>query len=43
LVAYRPTDGKALQKINGIGPKKYQQLGAKIVEIIREYCEEQGI
>ncbi|MDR1526045.1 MAG: AAA family ATPase [Dysgonamonadaceae bacterium] len=43
LANYLPVDGKSLQKINGIGPKKFHQFGAEIIEIIREYCEEQGI
>jgi hypothetical protein len=43
LVDHRPTDGKSLQKINGIGAKKFEQFGAEVMEIIRLYCEEQGI
>ncbi|GHV56928.1 helicase [Bacteroidia bacterium] len=43
LVNYLPVDGKSLQKINGIGTKKFHQFGAEITEIIREYCEEKGI
>lgn len=38
-----PKDGKSLQQIYGIGPTKYRQFGMEIIEIIREYCEEQGI
>jgi GTPase SAR1 family protein len=37
LAEYLPIDGRSLQKINGIGPKKISQFGAEIIEIIQEY------
>ncbi|MDR2843510.1 MAG: AAA family ATPase [Candidatus Symbiothrix sp.] len=43
LVNYLPVEGKTLAQINGIGPKKLQQFGAEIIEIIQEYCNEQKI
>jgi superfamily II DNA helicase RecQ len=43
LVNYLPVDGKSLTQINGIGPKKHKQFGAEIIEIIRDYCEENEI
>jgi len=43
MVNYLPADKKSLLKINGIGEKKVAQFGSEIMEIIREYCEENGI
>jgi hypothetical protein len=43
MVNYLPTDKKSLLKINGIGQKKIAQFGVEIIEMIREYCEENGI
>lgn len=43
LVHFLPTDKKSLLKINGIGEKKIAQFGQEMIEIIREYCKEQGI
>jgi len=43
LVHYLPLNKKSLAQINGIGPKKISQFGAEIMEIIREYCLENGV
>ncbi|GHT61155.1 helicase [Bacteroidia bacterium] len=43
IVNYLPADKKSLLKINGIGQKKIDRFGLEMIEIIREYCEENGI
>ncbi|MDR1602164.1 MAG: AAA family ATPase [Tannerella sp.] len=43
LARYLPMDSKALLLVNGIGAKKVEQFGAGIIEIIRTYCEENGL
>jgi len=39
LINELPYDKKSLLKINGIGKAKAEQFGDKILEIIREYCD----
>jgi DNA replication protein DnaC len=43
MVQFLPIDRKSLLKINGIGEKKISQFGEDIIEIIRQYCEEEGL
>jgi len=43
LVYHLPTDKKALLQIHGIGKAKVEQFGAEIVEIIQNYCDENGM
>ena len=43
MVNYLPVDGNSLKKINGMGSKKVNQYGAEIIEIIAEYCNDNGI
>lgn len=43
LVNYLPIDGKSLKQINGMGSKKVSQFGAEIIEIIADYCLENGL
>jgi ribonuclease D len=43
LVTHLPTNPKELLQIKGFGKVKAQQFGEEITEIIREYCEENGI
>ncbi|MDR2119517.1 MAG: HRDC domain-containing protein [Tannerella sp.] len=43
LVHYLPTDSKSLLQIHGIGEKKVERFGADIIEIVRAYCEENGM
>ncbi|MDR2680870.1 MAG: AAA family ATPase, partial [Tannerella sp.] len=43
LSHYLPADEKALLQINGIGAKKIEQFGADIIQIIRAYCDENGV
>jgi uncharacterized protein YpbB len=39
LLAHLPTSLPELENIKGIGKKKVKQFGNEIIEIIREYCE----
>lgn len=43
LVNYLPVESATLQLINGLGSKKIEQFGAKIIEIIQNYCEENNV
>ncbi|MDA3853055.1 MAG: helix-turn-helix domain-containing protein, partial [Bacteroidales bacterium] len=43
LVNYLPTDSKTLKQINGMGSKKVSQFGAEIIELIAEFCADNGI
>ena len=43
LLAHLPTSLHELETIKGIGKKKVKQFGNEIIEIIREYCENNGI
>ncbi|MCD6354581.1 MAG: helix-turn-helix domain-containing protein [Prolixibacteraceae bacterium] len=43
LTNYLPVESKTLQLINGFGSKKIEQFGADIIEIIRNYCNENNV
>jgi hypothetical protein len=43
MVNFLPESEEALGKINGIGKAKIRQFGAELIEIVRKYCEENGI
>ncbi|MDR0873378.1 MAG: helix-turn-helix domain-containing protein [Prevotellaceae bacterium] len=43
LVTYLPTDKRSLLNINGFGNIKMHQFGDEVVEIIKNYCIENGI
>ncbi|MDR3236704.1 MAG: HRDC domain-containing protein [Prevotellaceae bacterium] len=43
LIQYMPTNRKSLLQINGIGQVKFEKFGADIIEIIRKYCDENGV
>jgi len=43
LVNYLPVESTTLQLINGLGSKKIEQFGAEIIQLIQNYCEENGI
>ncbi len=39
IAALIPTEKKSMLRINGIGPKRYEEFGPSIIEIVREYLE----
>ena len=39
MAALLPTEKKSMLRINGIGAKRYEEFGASMIEIIREYLE----
>lgn len=43
MVSYLPQSENELNKIKGFGPIKTKQYGNQFLEIIREYCEENGL
>lgn len=43
LVSVLPTSLAELELVKGMGKTKVKQFGAEIVEIIREYCEENNV
>ncbi|MFT5166615.1 MAG: hypothetical protein ACI8P3_001847 [Saprospiraceae bacterium] len=43
IVHSLPTDLKNLKRVTGIGPKKVQQFGDEILEMIEAYCNENEI
>jgi uncharacterized protein YpbB len=43
LLKHLPTSLPELETIKGIGKKKVKQFGNEIIELIREYCESNGI
>lgn len=43
LTQFLPTDMAALKKIKGIGKMKSQRFGAALINIIENYCSENGI
>ncbi len=43
MVNYLPVDLVSLKLINGMGARKIEQFGADIIEMIRDYCDENEI
>jgi len=43
LVTYLPVNADELRLINGLGKRKIEQYGKDIIELIRDYCEENEI
>ncbi len=43
IVNSLPTDAKNLKRVKGIGPKKVQQFGEEILEMVENYCTEKQI
>ncbi len=43
LARWKPSSPAALRQIYGIGARKAEDLGAGVLHVIRQYCEERGI
>jgi len=39
IAALVPTEKKSMLRINGIGPKRYEEFGAAMIDIVKEYLE----
>lgn len=39
IAALVPTEKKSMLRINGIGPKRYEDFGAAMIDIVKEYLE----
>lgn len=43
MAAYIPKDKKSFLDIKGVGGKKYESYGEEFIELIKEYCSDNGV